>query len=53
MIDTRHFILMENIGYENKSEAYDQIRLWYSHISGVTTYFDNGLWYIVRSKALM
>ena len=53
MIDTRHFILLENNGYANKSDAYAIIRVGYSYLKGVTTYYDNGLWYIVQSKALM
>jgi len=53
MIDTKNYILVEGEGYANKSEAYDTIRLCYSTLKGVTTYYDNGLWYIVQSKALM
>lgn len=53
MIDTKNYILLENEGYANKSDAYNHIRLWYTHMSGVTTYYDNGMWYIVQSKALM
>lgn len=53
MIDTRNYILMEATGYESKTEAYNHIKLWYSHMNGITTYFDDGLWYIVQSKALM
>jgi len=53
MIDNKNYILVEGNGYANKSEAYDTIRLCYSTLKGVTTYYDNGLWYIVQSKALM
>ena len=53
MINTRNYILMEATGYESKTEAYDHIKLWYSHLNGVTTYFDEGLWYIVQSKACL
>lgn len=53
MINTRNYIVLENRGYQSKTEAYEQIKIWYSHMNGVTTYFDNGLWYIVQSKALM
>lgn len=53
MIDTRHYILLDIKGYDSQSEAYEQVKIWYSHMNGVTTYFDNGLWYIVQSKALM
>lgn len=53
MIDTKNYILVEGNGYNNKSEAYDTIRLCYSTLKGVTTYYDNGLWYIVQMKALM
>lgn len=45
MIDTRHYILLDIKGYDSKSEAYE-----YSHINGVTTYFDGGLWYIVQAR---
>lgn len=53
MIDTKNYILLENEGYINKADAYNHIRLWYTHMNGVTTYYDNGKWYIVQSKALM
>lgn len=53
MIDTRNYIVLESEGYQSKTEAYTHIKLWYSHLNGVTTYFDEGLWYIVQSKALM
>ena len=52
MIDEKHYELLDSQGYANKSDAYDIIRVCYSHLSGVTTYYDNGLWYIVQSKAL-
>ncbi len=52
MID-RHFILLEEKGYTHKNEAYDRIRFWYSHLSGVTAYYAEGLWYIVQSKSMM
>lgn len=53
MIDTKNYTILEYQGYADKSDAYAHIRLWYSDASGVTTYYDNGLWYIVQSKALM
>ena len=53
MIDTKNYVLVEGNGYDNKSEEYDTIRLFYSTLKGVTTYYDNGLWYIVQMKALM
>lgn len=53
MIDTKNYVLVEMSGYSNKSEAYDTIRLLYSNLSGVTTYYDNGLWYIVQAKVFM
>ena len=52
MIDTKHYSLVELRGYESKTEAYEHIRLWYSTLKGVTTYYDDGLWYIVQSNAL-
>lgn len=52
MIDTRHYTLIEAKGYESKTEAYEHIRLWYSGLNGVTTYYDYGLWYIVQINAL-
>ena len=50
MIDTKHYTLIDCRGYENKSDAYDTIRKFYSDLKGVTTYYDKGLWYIVQSK---
>ena len=50
MINTRLYKLLETEGYVNKSEAYDKIRTWYSYLTGVTTYYDGGLWYIVQLK---
>ena len=52
MIDTRHYTLIEGNGYKEKSEAYDVIRICYSTLEGVTTYYDNGLWYIVQMNCL-
>lgn len=52
MVDTKNYSLLENEGYTDKSMAYEQIRSCYSNMNGVTTYYDNGLWYIVQSKAL-
>ena len=48
-----NYSLLEAEGYTDKAEAYNHIRIWYSNMRGVTTYYDNGLWYIVQSKALM
>ena len=48
MIDTKNYILLENEGYVNKADAYNQIRLWYTHMNGVTTCYDDGKWYIVH-----
>lgn len=53
MVDTKNYIIVESEGYEDKSAAYDSIRICYAHLKGVTTYYDNGLWYIVQSKAMM
>lgn len=53
MIDTKNYDLLETQGFTKKSEAYDHIRIWYGHMKGVTTYYDDGKWYIVQSKALM
>lgn len=50
MIDTKHYILLDAIGYAEKSDAYDTIRVFYNDFEGVTTFYDNGLWYIVQSK---
>ena len=52
MNNTKNYSLLETEGYTNKIEAYEHIRLWYSHLSGVTVYHDNGKWYIVQSKVL-
>ena len=54
MIDTRNYELIDANGYESKADAYDTIRDLYFGIPGVTTFFnsDDGLWYIVQSKAL-
>ena len=52
MIDTKNYILIEQEGYENKTEAYNTIRVLYSQMSGITTYYDNGKYYIVQSKVL-
>lgn len=51
-INTDLYDLLSIFGYENKSDAYDTIRTSYSDMSGVTTYFADGMWYIVQSKAL-
>lgn len=53
MIDTKNYILLDLIGYPNRLIAYEQIQSYYSNMNGVTTYEDNGLWYIVQSKTLM
>lgn len=52
MIDTKRYDIIENNGYPNKGEAYEVIEKYYSNMNGVTTYNDNGLWYIVQSKIL-
>ena len=52
MIDTKRFTLLENVGYPSRPATYEQIRICYGGISGVTTYFDNGEWYIVKSNSL-
>lgn len=52
MINTKNYILLDLIGYPNRIIAYEQIRSCYSNMNGVTTYNDNGLWYIVQSKDL-
>ncbi|MCI8518945.1 MAG: hypothetical protein HFJ51_02275 [Clostridia bacterium] len=51
-IDTDRYQLLDGTGYLDKTEAYDTIRIMYSHLQGVTTYFSDGLWYIVQNKAL-
>lgn len=54
MIDEKNFELLDFASYETKSDAYDMIRVFYSDVKGVTTYYDreNGRWYIVVSKAI-
>lgn len=52
MIDTKHYEILENFGYENKSEAYDVIAVRYAEMKGVTIYPDGGLYYIVQSKTI-
>ena len=52
MINTTNYVLLERNGYTNKIEADENIRLWYGHLIGVTTYYENGKWYIVQSKSL-
>lgn len=52
MIDTKRYTLLVMEGYTNKAEAYNVINVYYADMPGVTTFFDNGLWYIVQSKAL-
>lgn len=52
MINRQQFTVLESEGFCNKSDAYEHIQIWYSHLKGVTTYFDNGLWYIVQSNVL-
>lgn len=49
MIDAGNYVLVELQGY-SKSKAYERIRLFYSDLPGVTTYYYKGLWYIVQSK---
>ena len=53
MIDPNQYIILEQFGYNNKTEAYDCIRIRYAGMNGVTVYYDNGKWYIVQCKALM
>ena len=53
MINEKYYIVLSEVGYTSKEDAYDDIRRYYNGVSGVTTYYDRGLWYIVRSKALM
>lgn len=50
MIDFVNFVLLESQGYSDISEAMDIMRTYYSHLNGVTVYFDDGLWYIVQNK---
>lgn len=52
MVDTKRFTLVEPWGYEDKGAAYAQIQILYPTLKGVTTYFSEGRWYIVLSKAL-
>lgn len=52
MIDTTEYVLLEENGYTNKIEANENIRLWYSHLIGITAHYDDGKWYIVKSKGL-
>ena len=53
MIDTKNFILVDDFGFVHKPDAYDTLRAFYRDLPGITTYYDNGRWYIVQSKALM
>ena len=52
MINTKYYTKLENTGYKTKSDAYDVIRICYSHLKGVTTYYDEGKYYIVQSKVI-
>lgn len=52
MIDTKHYEIVEDIGYTNKHDAYSQIKQCYEGIKGMTAVFDEGEWYIVKSKML-
>ena len=52
MIDTRNFEILESEGYSDKSEAYLVIEMRYYGMRGVTTYYDDGLYYIVQSKSM-
>lgn len=53
MIDSRYYELIEGIGYPTKEEAYEVICTLYSNIIGVTTYYDEGKWYIVKKKKIL
>lgn len=52
MINTNIYDIIEEDGYLNKDEAYEIAQIYLINKKGVTTYFDNGLWYIVQSKIL-
>ncbi|MEE0866552.1 MAG: hypothetical protein U0L98_07195 [Clostridia bacterium] len=52
MINTKLYTVLDSEGYTTKDEAYAVIRMCYEEMSGVTTYYDNGLWFIVQSKTL-
>lgn len=52
MINEKYFKILDKEGFSKKTEAYETIRLWYSHVDAVTTCYDDGRWYIVQSKIL-
>ncbi len=45
-----NYVVLEEEGYTNPIEAKENILLWYSHLKGVTTHFNDGKWYIVQSN---
>ena len=48
MPTSNYFSLVENTAYHEKSEACNVINTLYSHMSGVTTYYESGKWFIVQ-----
>lgn len=52
MIDTKRYDIIDNNGYPNREEAYEVAKIYSGYMNGITTYRDNGLWYIVQSKIL-
>ena len=52
MINTKYYKILDSTGYKNKTDAYDVIRICYGHLKGVTTYYDEGKYYIVQSKVI-
>ncbi len=53
MFKAEGYILLEEIFYDSKSEAYEIIQARYSHMRGVTAYCSYEKWYIVQRKSLM
>ena len=50
MINSRLYEILDYEGFTKRSDAYEKIKSCYQDIKGVTVFFDDGLWYIVRSK---
>lgn len=52
MIDEKRYTLLDFQPYSKTSDAYEDIKRFYSHLTGVTVYPDGGKYYIVQSKLL-
>jgi hypothetical protein len=50
MINSRLYEILDYDGFTKKSDAYERIQTCYKGIKGVTVFFHDGLWYIVKSK---